>query len=208
IKTNFVPDPSPGDGRGNYALFVGRLSPEKGIRTLLQAWERLGGKIPLKIAGDGPLAGDVADAQGRLPGVEWLGRLAPADVTTAMQEAALLIFPSEWYEGQPRTILESFAVGTPVVAADLGAMGELIRADHTGVHFRPGDPGDLARAVEEVFANPTALARMRARTRAEFEARYTAEENYRQIIDIYRLVAEERRQAGSERTPSVNGTAH
>ena len=102
-----------------------------------------------------------------------------------MQEAALLIFPSEWYEGQPRTILESFAVGTPVVAADLGAMGELIRDDHTGVHFRPGDPGDLARAVADAFANPTALARMRARARAEFEARYTAEENYRQIIDIY-----------------------
>jgi glycosyltransferase involved in cell wall biosynthesis len=208
IKTNFVPDPSPGDGRGNYALFVGRLSPEKGIRTLLQAWERLGGKIPLKIAGDGPLAGDVAAAQGRLPGVEWLGRLSPAAVTTAMQEAALLIFPSEWYEGQPRTILESFAVGTPVVAANLGAMGEMIRAYHTGVHFRPGDPGDLARAVEEVFANPTALARMRARTRAEFETCYTAEENERQLIDIYRQVAEERRQAGSVRTRSAYGTAH
>jgi glycosyltransferase involved in cell wall biosynthesis len=76
------------------------------------------------------------------------------------------------------------------------------------VHFRPGDPGDLARAVEEVFANPTALARMRARTRAEFEARYTADENERQLIDIYRRVAEERRQAGSERTRSVYGTAH
>ena len=69
-------------------------------------------------------------------------------------DAALLVFPSEWYEGQPRTILESFAVGTPVVAADLGAMGELIRAGHTGVHFQPGDPGDLARVVAGYIRQP------------------------------------------------------
>jgi glycosyltransferase involved in cell wall biosynthesis len=65
------------------------------------------------------------------------------------------------------------------------------------MHFRPGDPGDLARVVEETFANPTALARMRARTRAEFEARYTAEENERRLTEIYRDVAAERRQASS-----------
>lgn len=194
VKPNFVPDPSIGGGRGNYALFVGRLSPEKGIQTLLRAWERLGGRIPLKIAGDGPLAGDVANAQQRIPGVEWLGHLSPATIMTAMQDATLLVFPSEWYEGQPRTILESFAVGTPVVAADLGAMGELIRVGYTGVHFRPGDPGDLARAVEAAFADPMALARMRERTRAAFEACYTAEENYHRLIEIYREVADERRQ--------------
>lgn len=197
VKPNFVPDPSIGGGRGNYALFVGRLSPEKGIRTLLQAWERLGEKIPLKIAGDGPLADDVADAQRRVSGIEWLGHLPPATVMTAMQDATLLIFPSECYEGQPRTILESFAVGTPVVAADLGAMGELIRTGHTGVHFRSGDPEDLARAVAEALADPTALARMREQARAEFEAHYTAEENYRRLIEIYRDVADERRQARS-----------
>lgn len=193
IKPNFVADPSAGDGRGKYALFVGRLSPEKGIRTLLGAWERLGGTIPLKIAGDGPLAADVADAQRRLPGIEWLGRLSPAAVTTAMQNAALLVFPSEWYEGQPRTILESFATGTPVVAANLGAMGELIREGHTGVHFTPGDPGDLARAVTDLFARPADLARMRAGARADFEAYYSAEANYHGLIDIYAAVSTERR---------------
>ena len=193
IKPNFVADPSIGDGRGNYALFVGRLSPEKGIRTLLRAWEGLAGTIPLKIAGDGPLAAEVADAQQRLPGVEWLGRLSPAAVTTAMQEAALLVFPSEWYEGQPRTILESFAAGTPVVAADLGAMGELVREGHTGVHFTPGDPGDLARAVRGVFSHPAERARMRAGAREDFEAYYSAEANYHDLTDIYASVRAERR---------------
>jgi glycosyltransferase involved in cell wall biosynthesis len=193
IKPNFVPDSPIGDGRGGYALFVGRLSAEKGIQTLLRAWERLGGTIPLKIAGDGPLAGDVADALRRVPGIEWLGRLSPTAVTTAMQDAALLVFPSEWYEGLPRTILESFAIGTPVVAANLGAMREIIRDGETGRHFQRGDPADLARVVAGAFAHPEQLARMRARVRAEFESRYTAEENYHQLMEIYSHALKARR---------------
>ncbi len=193
IKPNFVPDAPIGDGSGQYALFVGRLSAEKGVRTLLRAWEQLAGKVPLKIAGDGPLAADVADALRRLPGTQWLGRLSPAAVTTAMQDAALLIFPSEWYEGLPRTILESFAVGTPVVAPDLGAMREIIRDGQTGLHFRAGDAADLARVVAGAFAHPAALARMRAQVRAEFERQYTAEENYAQLMAIYSHVVGARR---------------
>lgn len=187
VKPNFVPDSSPGDGRGGYALFVGRLSAEKGVHTLLKAWRRLAG-APLKVAGDGPLAADVADAVRWLPDAEWLGRLAPEAVTEAMRDAALLIFPSEWYEGLPRTVIESFAAGTPVVAPHLGAMRDLIRDGHTGLHFRPGDAEDLARVVADAFARPVVLTRMRAAARAEFEARYTAEANYRQLVDIYARV--------------------
>jgi glycosyltransferase involved in cell wall biosynthesis len=194
VKPNYVPDSAPGDGRGSYALFVGRLSPEKGILTLLKAWRRLAG-VPLKIAGDGPLAADVAEAVRQLPNAEWLGRLSPEATTAAMRDATLLIFPSEWYEGLPRTIVESFAAGTPVVASNLGAMRELIRDGQTGLHFRPGDPEDLARVVAGVFARPADLASMRAAARAEFEARYTAEANYRQLIDIYAQVRKERRDA-------------
>ncbi|MDQ6833038.1 MAG: glycosyltransferase family 4 protein, partial [Chloroflexota bacterium] len=174
---------------GQYALFVGRLSPEKGIGTLLKAWQRLGETIPLKIVGDGPLAADVADAQRQMPGVEWLGRLAPAATTAAMQDAALLIFPSEWYEaGLARTILESFAAGTPVVTPRLGTMRDLIQDGETGLHFRAGDPDDLARVVADAFSRPDALARMRGQARAEFDARYTAEENYHHLMEIYRGV--------------------
>jgi len=198
VKPHFVPDPSVGDGHGQYALFVGRLSPEKGVQTLLQAWERLAGKIPLKIVGDGPLAGDVADALRRLPNAEWLGRLSPAAVTTAMQDAALLVFPSEWYEGLPRTILESFAVGTPVVAANLGAMHEVVHEGRSGLHFQSGNPEDLARVVADAFMHPEELARMRVQARAEFEARYTAEENYRRLMEIYSHVWKARRDTASE----------
>ena len=198
IKPNFVPDPSTGDGHGQYALFAGRLSPEKGIGTLLRAWERLGGKIPLKVAGDGPLAADVADAVRRSPGIEWLGRLSPTAITTAMQDAAFLVFPSEWYEGLPRTIIESFAVGTPVIAPNVGAMREVIREGDTGLHFRSGDPADLARVIEDAFAHLEEHARMRAQARAEFEARYTAEENYHTLMDIYSHALKARRYTAAE----------
>ncbi|MGI8854538.1 MAG: glycosyltransferase family 4 protein [Thermomicrobiales bacterium] len=201
IKPNFVPDAPVGDGRGQYALFVGRLSAEKGVQTLLRAWEQLAGKVPLKIAGDGPLAANVADTLQRLPGTQWLGRLSPAAVTTAMQDAALLIFPSEWYEGLPRTILESFAVGTPVVAPDLGAMREIIRDGQTGLHFRAGDAADLARVVANAFAHPADLARMRTQARAEFERQYSAEENYHQLIAIYSHASAARRYTASKGRP-------
>jgi glycosyltransferase involved in cell wall biosynthesis len=191
VKPNFVhPDPGPGEGGGGYALFVGRLSPEKGLGTLLMAWERLGGKVPLKIVGDGPLAPEVQEAQKRIPGVEWLGRKAPEEVYALMGEAAFLVFPSEWYETFGRVAIEAFAKGTPVLAAHIGAVGEVTEDGRTGLHFRPGDPEDLAAKVEWFLAHPNELARMRKEARAEYEAKYTAEENYRQLMAIYQTVLE------------------
>ncbi|WP_231623751.1 glycosyltransferase family 4 protein [Thermus aquaticus] len=197
VKPNFVhPDPGPGEGRGGYALFVGRLSPEKGLGTLLMAWERLGGKVPLRIVGDGPLAPEVQEAQKQIPGVEWLGRKAPEEVYALMGEAAFLVFPSEWYETFGRVAIEAFAKGTPVLAAHIGAVGEVTEDGRTGLHFRPGDPEDLAAKVEWLLAHPNELARMRKEARAEYEAKYTAEQNYAQLMAIYHEVLSKRRYDG------------
>jgi glycosyltransferase involved in cell wall biosynthesis len=194
VKPNFVhPDPGPGEGHGGYALFVGRLSPEKGLGTLLMAWERLGGKAPLKIVGDGPLAPEVQEAQKRIPGVEWLGRKAPEEVYALMGEASFLVFPSEWYEGFPKVLAEAFAKGLPVLASALGSQGSIVDHGRTGLHFRPGDPEDLAAKVEWLLAHPNELARMRKEARAEYEAKYTAEQNYAQLIAIYHEVLSKRR---------------
>jgi len=114
-----------------------------------------------------------------------LGRKSLEEVYELMGEATFLVFPSEWYEGQPRTIIESFAVGTPVIASNLGAMSSLISPGHRGLHFRPGDSEDLAAQVELALAHPEELTRMRREARAEFEAKYTAQENYRQLMEIY-----------------------
>ena len=189
VKPNFVhPDLSSGEGRGGYALFVGRLSLEKGLDTLFKAWESLGSKITLKIVGDGPLAPQVAESVAKGSGIEYLGYRPLTEVYELMGEAAFLVFPSKWYEGQPRTIIESFAVGTPVVASNLGAMSTLVSPGRTGFHFRPGDSGDFVAQVEWALAHPDELARMRREARAEFEAKYTAQENYLRLMEIYEKV--------------------
>lgn len=187
VKPNFVhPDPGPGEGRGGYALFVGRLSPEKGIRTLFRAWGRLGGKIPLKVVGDGPLWQEAQEAVKRLPGVELMGRKRPEEVYALMGEASFLVFPSEWYEGLPMVLLEAFARGLPVLASSLGGAGVVVEDQRTGLHHRPGDPEDLAAKVEWLLSHPQELAHMRREARAEYEAKYTAERNYEALMAIYR----------------------
>lgn len=186
VKPNFVnPDPEPGEGREGYALFVGRLSPEKGVRTLLSAWKLLRGKVPLKIVGDGPLANLVSEAAKLVPGVDWLGRMPAAEVYELMGEAAFLIFPSEWYETFGRVAIEAFAKGTPVIASNIGAIAELVDSGRVGLQFCPGDPKELAAKVEWLLAHPAELAQMRREARAEFEAKYTAQKNYQRLIEIY-----------------------
>ena len=191
VKPNFVyPDPGPGEGRGGYALFVGRLSPEKGIGTLLAAWERLREQIPLKVVGDGPLAELVASAASRHPYLEYLGYRPAEEVHGLLKEASVLIFPSEWYETFGRVAAEAFATATPVIAADIGAVAELVEHGRTGLRFRPGDPEDLAAQVGWVLAHPEEHSRLRWEARAEFEAKYTAERNYQMLMKIYESTLE------------------
>jgi glycosyltransferase involved in cell wall biosynthesis len=188
VKPNFVhPDPGIGGGNGGYALYVGRLSVEKGLDTLLRAWEHLGQKMPLKIVGDGPLANDVIEATKRLADVKWLGRRPMKEVYELMGEAKVLIFPSKWYETFGRVAVEAFAKGTPVIASKIGAIAELVDHGQTGLHFSPGDHLDLAEKVEWTLQHPEQLAQMRRTARAEFEAKYTATKNYQQLMNIYKL---------------------
>ena len=139
IKPNFINKQNIGRGEENFVLYVGRLSPEKGISVLLQAWEKLESKIALKIVGDGDLQSEVEQAATNTIGVEYLGRQPIDRVYDLMGQAKALIFPSLWYEGLPRTIIESFAKGTPVIASDLGSMSSLIEHQQTGLHFTPGN---------------------------------------------------------------------
>jgi len=186
VKPNFVdPDPGIGTGSGGYALFVGRLSVEKGIRTLLQAWQLIGDRLPLLIVGDGPLGPDVAAAAGNTPGVTWIGKRAPKDIVPLLREATCLVFPSECYETFGRVIVEAFAAGTPVVAAGHGAAAELVADGITGVHFHPGDASDLAAKVIQLHSQPVLRGAMRAAARSDFENRFTADVNYQSLLAIY-----------------------
>jgi glycosyltransferase involved in cell wall biosynthesis len=204
VKPNALPsDPGPGEGAGGYALFVGRLSPEKGVATLLAAWEQVGERLPLRVVGDGPLAALVTEVAGRVPGVRWLGARPASEVQRQMAGAACLVFPSEWYEGFPMVILEALAAGTPVVAARIGAGSELVRKGETGLHFEPGNPPSLAAAVRQAVA-AGAFARMRDAARREYEARYSTESNCRALVAIYdEAIAASRARTRRERLPAA-----
>lgn len=186
VKPNFVdPDPGPTVDRGEYAVFVGRHSPEKGIGTLIEAWRQLDTKLALLLVGDGPLADEIVTAARRDARIQWLGPRPSSEVIKIVSGAQLLVQPSLWYETFGRTIVEAFACGTPVVVSGLGAMADLVRDGETGLHARPGDAADLAAKVQRVLDDGELRARMRVAARAEYLEKYTAERNYEILMGLY-----------------------
>ena len=188
VKPNFVsPDPGKGNHSGGYALYVGRLSVEKGLDTLLDAWRMLKHPIPLKIIGDGPLQHLVIEASAEMPHVEWLGRRSLPEVYDLIGEAMFLVFPSKWYETFGRVAIEAFAKGTPVIAANLGAIAELVTHHENGLLFNASDAQDLAKQIEWAIINYGLLSEMRKNARNEYEKKYTAGANYTSLLNIYNL---------------------
>jgi glycosyltransferase involved in cell wall biosynthesis len=189
VKPNFVdPDPGARTSDGDHVLFVGRLSPEKRVSTVLAAWKRLRLSIPIIVIGGGPDRPqlEAQAAQDGLTNVRFLGQVPRAQTLAAINQARFLVFSSEWYENFPVTIAEAFACKTPVIASRMGAMQEIVRDGCTGLHFTPGDPEDLARKVEWAWTHPDEMRAMGMEGRREYELKYTAEKNYPMLLEIYR----------------------
>lgn len=187
VKPNFVfPDPGVGTGSGGYAVFVGRLSPEKGVETLLEAWRSVGDRLPLRVIGQGPLADRVEQASREIPAVSWLGQLPIEETYGQIGDALLLVLPSGCYETFGRVAIEAFAKGTPVVASDIGAVAEIVRGSESGRLFAAGEAADLCRQVIEMIESDD-LGALRQRARRCFEREYTGEANYYQLLNIYAL---------------------
>jgi glycosyltransferase involved in cell wall biosynthesis len=174
--------PEVGAGAGHYALYVGRLSAEKGVRTLLEGWRELP-DLPLRIVGDGPLRDELERLA--VPGVTLCGRHSRAEVYRLMQDATLLVVPSEWYEGFPMTVLEGLACGVPLVVSAIGALDAIIGDPDHGRKFAPGDAADLRRAVRALVNDPVELKRMRVANRALFDVQYSAELARKSLQEIY-----------------------
>ena len=184
VKPNFVTsDIKVGEHTGRYALFVGKLLKYKGIETLLKAWHLLDEEIPLKVVGQGPLE---IVLKSNLPNnVEYLGPLPRDKVVNLMQNASLLIFPSEWYEGFPMTVTEAFATGLPVIASRIGGIIEIVKEGYSGWNFTPGDAQDLAHTVQKAWLDTTELQRRGVMARKQYEDYYSLDKNYQMIMNIY-----------------------
>ncbi len=186
VKPNFLPGAQePGKGAGGYVVFTGRLSVEKGVHTLLEAWKLLKG-VPLKILGDGPLLQELQEMahQGDLP-IEFLGHRPKAEILEIVGDAAFAVVPSEWYEGFPMVILEAYARGTPVLASRIGSLDEIVIDGLTGTKFTAGDSRGLADKVHALFNSPERLHALRATTRQHFYKHFTGKANLQQLLKIY-----------------------
>lgn len=184
--------PSRGPSHTGPALFAGRLSEEKGLAVMLEAW-RNDSELPVaRILGDGPMRDGALELASTHPHVEAPGRVPRERMSDEFASASMLVFPSIWYECFPMTIVEAFAVGLPVIASRLGSIAEIVEDGRTGLHFEPGDAADLATKVRWLRERPEAAARMGAAARETFESDYSPERNLQQLEAIY---AEARRVA-------------
>ena len=178
---------------GDAALFVGRLTEEKGVRTLLEAWRRHPSLLPLRIAGDGALK-NMADtlAASSHHNVKVLGALPGHAIRTEMRGARLLVFPSVCYEGFPVTIAEAFSVGLPVVASRIGSIPEIVLDNAVGLTFTAGNADELAECVHRLTVDPQLNLALSRGALEQYENRYTPEANLKQLLSIYRDAMEHR----------------
>jgi len=153
VKPNFTWEVPARRGPGDYFLFLGRLASEKGVDTLLRAWPLLGTDARLVIVGEGPQGGSLRRAAPN--GVEFRGEVPGGDVAGILADARALLVPSRWYEAAPRTIIEAYAAGVPVIASRFGALPELVQEDVTGFLAQPDDAENWADHVRALSDDAT-----------------------------------------------------
>ncbi len=195
VKPNFVEDSFKGENfsqiinqKENFYLFIGRISQEKGIRTLINAWNSIKNETNSKllILGEGPIKKELQRETEGNPNISWLGFIDRPKVLDYLKRAKALMFPSEWYEGMPMTILEAFSAATPVLSTNIGSQGGIVDHMKTGLHFEAGDPESMLEIVDRFESNPEKQAEMGMAARREYEEKYTPEVNREKLQNLYR----------------------
>lgn len=183
VKPNFVPAverPPPAPERR--AVYVGRLSPEKGVHLALDAWGDLP-HLPLHVIGDGPQGPALHAAAPS--NVTFAGALAPAEVREQLANSLCLVVPSIWYEGFPLVVIEALEAGVPVVASRIGSLAEVVRHEVNGLLFDPGDPRSLRAAVTRLSNDSALLATLSRGAREDYKRNYTPQRNLEKLLCIY-----------------------
>jgi glycosyltransferase involved in cell wall biosynthesis len=171
---------------GEYALFVGRLSREKGILTLLQAVNGL--DIKIKIVGDGPMKTEYEN-YARVQGINnavFEGYKSGEELQNLFRNAAFVIFPSECFENAPMTILEAFAYGKPVIGSGIGGIPEMVINNETGFIFKVGNYQELKEKIRHLLLNPFLMTEMGKKARKKVEEEYNAELHYGRLMGVYK----------------------
>lgn len=185
VKPNFVNDPFKDcempEKAGGYAIFVGRLSQEKGIDILLESWRTV--NYPLKIIGDGPLKSLVEQSNNN--NIEYLGKKEKPELFELVRNADFIVMPSTWYEGFPMVLVEAFACGTPAVVSNLGSMAEIVTPSESGLHFTVGNAMELSSRINEILSDRATLTLMGENARANYLTKYTSEQNLQKLMTIY-----------------------
>lgn len=186
VKPNFVDfiensEPTIGD----YVVFVGRLTQEKGVGTLIEACKKIK-NIPVKILGDGELRGRLESIciQFNL-NVEFLGNQPKDKVMAIIKKSRFLVIPSEWYEGFPVVVVEAYACGKPVLASKIGSLDEIIIENVTGRKFTFGSSSSLAATIESMWLDTKMLKVMANNARAVFDTQYNPTTNFKNLLQIY-----------------------
>jgi len=189
VKPNFypgLPAVQPWQARAPYVVFAGRLAAEKGVATLLRAWQAWGAGAPeLRLVGDGELRPELERMAAGLP-VRFLGQVGGAEAQAQIAGACLLVLPSEWFEGFPMVVREAFAFGTPAAVSAIGPLPSIVQHGRSGVAFAPGDSDSLLHEVRTAWDTRGLLEQLGQGARAEFEAKYTEDANYATLMEIYR----------------------
>jgi glycosyltransferase involved in cell wall biosynthesis len=186
VKPNTVPDPGvtrTGAGRGFVAL--SRFAHEKGLDTLLDAWRIAGIDEPLTLIGSGDLEGELRARAEGLANVEFAGRLSQREALARLVGARALVVPSRWFEVFPRTIVEAYALGVPVVASRIGSLAEVVEDGVTGLHVEPDSPAALATALRALTASVALTARLGANARLRFDTELAPGPATRRLLEIY-----------------------
>jgi len=182
VKPNFTWPLDRRDGPGEHFLYLGRLAAEKGVDTLLAAWRMGRPELPLVVIGDGPEARDLRSSAP--DGVEFRGQVSAAEVGPVLSRARALMVPSRWYEAAPRSIIEAYAAGVPVLASDLGALPEAVADGVSGRLVAADDPRAWVGAVEEL--DDEGSMRLGAGAHRLWEERYSPERGIEGLESAYR----------------------
>jgi len=190
VKPNFVIDNGFELDKEEYCLFVGRLSQEKGIEVMLNAFKNSSKKI--QIIGTGPLVDMVKEYSTKYENIEYLGFKSIDFIIQKLKKAKALIFTSILYETFGMTIIEAFSTATPVVCSDIGGPAEIVEDGKTGLKYQVGNSKELQKKVEQLYTDESLHIKLCRGAREEFEKKYTEKINYLYLKKIYESIINEK----------------